>query len=290
MINGKKVVVVLPAYNAAETLETTYNEIPHDIVDAVLLVDDASSDSTVETARRLNIAHIIRHDTNKGYGANQKTCYHKALELGADIVVMLHPDYQYTPKLITAMASIIGNDLYPVVLGSRILGKGALRGGMPLYKYIANRALTFAQNVLMGQKLSEYHTGYRAFSRAVLSAINYDINSDDFVFDNQMLAQIMYAGFSIAEVTCPTKYFQEASSISFRRSTVYGLGVIGVSVGYALQKMGLVKLPMYRLPEDAGCADVVPLRESLPNTGRRSQGHRDEGGPVSSGIQQRRAG
>lgn len=246
MFNGKKVVVVLPAYNAAPTLEITYNEIPMDIVDEVILVDDASKDNTSELARSIGIKHVIRHEKNKGYGGNQKTCYDKALELGADIVIMLHPDYQYTPKLIPAMTSIIGNELYHVVFGSRILGKGALKGGMPLYKYIANRFLTLTQNVLMGQKLSEYHTGYRAFSRSVLEKISYHNNSDDFVFDNQMIAQICYEGFEIAEVTCPTKYFEEASSINFRRSSIYGLGVLWVSLGYFLQKLGIGNRVIYR--------------------------------------------
>jgi glycosyltransferase involved in cell wall biosynthesis len=246
MMNDKKIIVVLPAYNAEKTLEATYNEIPHSIVDEVLLVDDASSDHTVELAGKIGIKHIIRHDKNRGYGGNQKTCYRKALELGADIIVMLHPDYQYTPKLIYAMASIIANDLYPVVLGSRILGKGALHGGMPFYKYVANRILTFIQNILMSQKLSEYHTGYRAFSREVLEKINYIVNSDDFVFDNQILSQIFYAGLPIGEVTCPTKYFHEASSINFKRSVIYGIGVLRVSIGYMLQKIGLVDLAMYK--------------------------------------------
>jgi len=239
MILGKKLVVVLPAYNAEKTLAQTYSEIPFDIVDEVVLVDDASRDETVELAKRLGIRHVIRHERNKGYGGNQKTCYDKALSLGADIVVMLHPDYQYTPKLLTAMASIIANGVYPCVLGSRILGGGALKGGMPLYKYIANRFLTLAQNLLMGQKLSEYHTGYRAFSREVLQTVDYHANSDDFIFDNEMLAQIFYAGFEIAEITCPTKYFAEASSINFMRSSIYGLGVLRVSIQYALQKLGL---------------------------------------------------
>jgi len=239
MILGKKLVVVLPAYNAEKTLAQTYAEIPFDIVDEVVLVDDASRDETVELAKRLGIRHVIRHERNKGYGGNQKTCYDKALSLGADIVVMLHPDYQYTPKLLTAMASIIANGVYPCVLGSRILGGGALKGGMPLYKYIANRFLTLAQNLLMGQKLSEYHTGYRAFSREVLQTVDYHANSDDFIFDNEMLAQIFYAGFEIAEITCPTKYFAEASSINFMRSSIYGLGVLRVSIQYALQKLGL---------------------------------------------------
>jgi glycosyltransferase involved in cell wall biosynthesis len=245
MICNKKVVVVLPAYNAEKTLKQTYDEIPQEIVDDVILVDDASKDQTVERAKEIGIRHVIRHEKNRGYGGNQKTCYAKALELGADIVVMLHPDYQYTPKLITAMASIIANELYPVVLGSRILGKGALRGGMPVYKYYSNRFLTLVQNLLMGQKLSEYHTGYRAFSKTVLEKININANSDDFVFDNEMLAQICYAGFQIAEVTCPTKYFKEASSINFIRSSIYGLGVLKVSVEYRLQKMGLCRLPIF---------------------------------------------
>jgi len=250
MIKNKKVVVVLPAYNAEQTLEITYREIPFDIVDEVVLVDDASKDNTVEVARRIGINHVIRHDKNLGYGGNQKTCYNKALSLGADIVVMLHPDYQYTPKLITAMASIIAEDLYPVVLGSRILGKGALKGGMPLYKYFFNRFLTFSQNLLIGQKLSEYHTGYRAFSRKVLESVNYQANSDNFVFDNQMLSQIVYAGFEIAEVTCPTKYFEEASSINLKDSIVYGSGVMGVSFRHFLQRIGLGKFGIYKANKD----------------------------------------
>jgi glycosyltransferase involved in cell wall biosynthesis len=245
MINGKRIVVVLPAYNAAKTLEMTYREIPMDIVDDVVLVDDHSRDETTEVGRALGITHVIRHDNNKGYGGNQKTCYSKALELGADIVIMLHPDYQYTPMLIPSMAWIIANDLYPVVLGSRILGKGALEGGMPMYKYIANRLLTLAQNILVGQKLSEYHTGYRAFSRVVLESIDLDANSDDFVFDNQMLSQIIMADFAIAEVTCPTKYFDDASSINFRRSTIYGIGVLTTSIQHRLHKWGLVRYARY---------------------------------------------
>ena len=241
MLLNKKIVVVLPAYNAAKTLEKTYAEIPMDIVDEVVLVDDASKDSTVEVAAKIGLKHIISHEKNKGYGGNQKSCYDKALSLGGDIVIMLHPDYQYTPKLITSMASIIANDLYPVVLASRILGKGALKGGMPYYKYLFNRFLTLSQNFLMNQKLSEYHTGYRAFSAEVLKKINYHANSDDFVFDNQMLAQIFFNGFEVAEVTCPTKYFDEASSINFRRSTIYGLGVLRTSMQYRLQKWGLGK-------------------------------------------------
>lgn len=245
MLNSKKIVVVLPAYNAAKTLEKTYNEIPFDIVDDVVLVDDASKDDTSELGKNIGIKHIIKHERNLGYGGNQKTCYQKALELNADIIIMLHPDYQYTPKLIHAMASIISNDLYPVVLGSRILGKGALKGGMPIYKYIANRFLTFTQNILINQKLSEYHTGYRAFSKEVLTNINLKVNSNDFIFDNQMLSQIVYAGFEIGEVTCPTKYFKEASSINFKRSMKYGLGVLGVSLTHFLGKMGVYQPKLY---------------------------------------------
>ncbi|WP_091542746.1 glycosyltransferase family 2 protein [Thermoflexibacter ruber] len=239
MYLNKKVVIVMPAYNASKTVAQTYQEIPFEIVDEVILVDDASKDDTTEVSRQLGINHVIKHEKNKGYGGNQKTCYQKALEIGADIVVMLHPDYQYTPKLITAMVSVIGQGLYPVVFGSRILGKGALKGGMPLYKYIANRFLTLFQNILMGQKLSEYHTGYRAYAREVLEKVPFYKNSDDFVFDNQMIAQIFYHGFEIAEITCPTKYFAEASSINFRRSVKYGMGVLGVSLRYALAKAGI---------------------------------------------------
>ena len=239
MINGKTIVVVLPAYNAAKTLEMTYREIPFEIVDDVVLVDDHSRDETSTVGRELGIKHVIRHDRNRGYGGNQKTCYRTALELGADIVIMLHPDYQYTPQLIPSMAWLIANDVYHVVLGSRILGNGARKGGMPLYKYIANRGLTFIQNLLVGQKLSEYHTGYRAFSRTVLESIDIEKNSDDFVFDNQMLSQIIMKDFEIAEVTCPTKYFDDASSINFRRSTIYGFGVLWTSLQHRLHKMGL---------------------------------------------------
>ena len=240
MFNDKKVIVVMPAYRAALTLERTYREIPLDLVDDIILVDDASPDNTVEVARALGIHHVIRHDKNKGYGGNQKTCYAKAIELGADIVVMLHPDYQYTPLLLPAIISIIGNDLYPVVFASRILGKGALKGGMPIYKYVANRFLTFTQNLLMNQKLSEYHTGYRAFSGEVLRSLDFTHNSDDFIFDNEMIAQIFYKGYDIGEVTCPTKYFDEASSINFRRSSIYGLGVLRTSLLYFLTKLGLM--------------------------------------------------
>ncbi len=245
MILGKKLVIVLPAYNAALTLQKTYNEIPFDIVDEVVLVDDKSSDNTATLARSLGIGHVIRHEINRGYGGNQKTCYRKALELGADIVVMLHPDYQYTPKLIHSMSYLIANDVYPVVLGSRILGKGALAGGMPLYKFVFNRMLTLFENIMLNKKLSEYHTGYRAFSRQVLEKINFEANSEDFVFDNQMLSQILFQGYEIAEVTCPTKYFEEASSINFSRSLKYGFGVLQVSLLHRLCKWGLMKSDIY---------------------------------------------
>ena len=241
MYQNKKVIVVLPAYNAALTLEKTISEIPLDIVDEIVLVDDNSRDNTIEIANRIGIKHIIRHEHNKGYGGNQKTCYDKALELGADIIVMLHPDYQYTPLLLMPMVSLIGNGLYKVVFGSRILGKGALKGGMPLYKYIANRFLTLFQNLLMNQKLSEYHTGYRAYGREVLEKINFSGNSDDFIFDNELIAQIFYNHFEIAEITCPTKYFEEASSINLKRSIQYGLGVLKVSFLYFLTKTGIYK-------------------------------------------------
>ena len=240
MIKSKKVVVVMPAYNASETLEKTYTEIPFPMVDEVILVDDHGSDDTYELAKKLGINHVIRHEYNKGYGGNQKTCYNKALELNADIVVMLHPDYQYTPKLIESMCYLIANDLYPVVIGSRILGKGALKGGMPIYKYFANRILTLFQNILMNQKLSEYHSGFRAFSSEVLKDIKFNENSDDFIFDNQMLAQIMFKKHLIGEITCPTKYFKEASSINFQRSSVYGIGVLWTSIKYFLTKIGII--------------------------------------------------
>ena len=236
VLNGKQIAVVLPAYNAAQTVGKTYREIPMDLVDTVILVDDASKDNTSAVAKELGIEHVIRHESNKGYGGNQKSCYEKALSLGADIIIMLHPDYQYTPKLIHAISGIIAYDVYPVVLGSRILGKGALKGGMPIYKYIANRILTLFQNILMGQKLSEYHTGYRAFSKEIFENINIHSNSDDFVFDNQMLAQICFKGYEIGELTCPTKYFEEASSINFSRSTTYGLGVLKTSLLFRLAK------------------------------------------------------
>jgi glycosyltransferase involved in cell wall biosynthesis len=246
MYNNNKVVVVMPAYNAERTLEQTFKEIPFDLVDEVVLVDDASKDSTAELARQIGIRHVIKHDHNKGYGGNQKTCYKKALELNADIVIMLHPDYQYTPKLLTAMISIIGNDVYPVVFGSRILGKGALKGGMPFYKYVFNRFLTLSQNILINQKLSEYHTGYRAFSAKVIRSLNLEANSDDFVFDNQMVSQIFYKGYDIGEVTCPTKYFDEASSINFSRSLKYGLGCLKVSLIHMFCKWGVMKSDLYK--------------------------------------------
>jgi len=236
----------MPAYNAEHTLEKTYNEIPFDIVDDVILTDDFSTDGTIEVANKLGIRHIIKHAKNKGYGGNQKSCYNKALELGGDIVIMLHPDYQYTPKLIHSMSYLIAHDVYPVVLGSRILGKGALKGGMPLVKYIANRFLTFFQNLLLDHKLSEYHTGYRAFSAEVLRAIKYNSNSDNFIFDNEILAQIIYQDFEIAEITCPTKYFEEASSISLKRSTIYGIGVLYVSLLFRLSKWKIIKPNLFR--------------------------------------------
>ncbi len=245
MIHGKKIIVVMPAYNAEKTLEQTYKEIPMDVVDEVILTDDHSRDDTAEKGRELGIKEVLVHEKNTGYGGNQKTCYNRALELGADIVIMLHPDYQYTPKLIESMAYIIANGVYPVVFASRILGKGALKGGMPIIKYIANRFLTLTQNILINQKLSEYHTGYRAFSSEVLRSIKYNINSDDFVFDNEMAAQIFYAGYEIGEVTCPTKYFDDASSINLKRSSVYGLGVLRVSLVYRLCKWHLMKSKLF---------------------------------------------
>lgn len=246
MYKDKKVVVVLPAYNASATLQKTYNEIPFDVVDDVVLVDDASKDATIEMAKQAGIKHIVAHQSNKGYGGNQKSCYNKALELNADIVIMLHPDYQYTPLLIKSMVSIIAEGLYPVVIASRILGKGALKGGMPLYKYFFNRLLTLTQNIVIGQKLSEYHTGYRAFSAEVIKDINFMANSDDFVFDNQMLCQIFYKGYEIGEITCPTKYFEEASSINFSRSMTYGLGCLKTSMQFWLNKRGIIKLDIFK--------------------------------------------
>jgi len=241
MISNKKIIIVLPAFNAEKTLEKTFKEIPFEIIDDVVLVDDFSSDKTFEIAKKIGVSNIIKHQQNIGYGGNQKTCYNKALELNADIVLMLHPDYQYTPKLIHSMCYLIANDVYPVVLGSRILGNGALKGGMPIYKYIANRFLTLFQNILMGQKLSEYHTGYRAFSSEVLKKIDFNKNSNDFIFDNQLLAQICFNSYEIGEITCPTKYFKDASSINLKRSCIYGLGVLKTSFQYLLAKK--LKIP-----------------------------------------------
>lgn len=244
MINNQKVVVVMPAYNAGKTLEQTYREIPKDLVDEVICVDDASKDETVKVAKSLGIRTVL-HLANKGYGGNQKTCYREALRVGGDIIVMLHPDYQYTPQLVPAMASMIASGVYDVVLGSRILCGGTLAGGMPIYKYVANRCLTLAQNIIMGQKLSEYHTGYRAFSKRVLETLPLEHNSDDFVFDNEMLAQAVYFGFKLGEISCPTKYFTEASSINFKRSMEYGLGVLDTSVKYRLQKWGMANYSIF---------------------------------------------
>jgi glycosyltransferase involved in cell wall biosynthesis len=237
MIGNRRVCVVLPAYNAARTLERTFREIPSDIVDDVILVDDASTDDTMQQAGKLGI-FAVRHDRNRGYGGNQKTCYRLALERGADIVIMLHPDYQYTPKLLLPMAAMLSSGLFDVVLGSRILGIGALAGGMPLYKYVANRLLTLVQNIVIGHKLSEYHTGYRGFTRSVVEALPLERNSDDFIFDNQMLSQVIYMGFRVGEISCPAKYFPEASSINFRRSVTYGLGVLKTSIDFRLARLG----------------------------------------------------
>jgi glycosyltransferase involved in cell wall biosynthesis len=254
MFRDKKVVVVMPAYNAAKTVRKTYEELmAQGIVDRVIVVDDASQDETVAVAGSLPGVRVHVHPANRGYGANQKTCYRLAMEEGADIVIMVHPDYQYTPKLVPAMAAIIGNELYPCVLGSRILGGYALRGGMPLWKYVANRFLTFAGNLLMDAKLSEYHTGYRAFSRPLLESLPIDVNSDDFVFDNQMLAQILWSGHTIAEISCPTKYFPEASSINLRRSIKYGFGCLATALTYRLARMGLISSKLF------------PSRERGPN-------------------------
>ena len=244
MIDGKKIIVIMPAYNAEKTLMKTYNEIPKDVVDGIILTDDASTDKTIEIAKRLNLRLLI-HDKNKGYGANQKTCYKVALEANADIIIMLHPDYQYSPKLIPAIAHLLTTGDYDVVLASRILGKGALKGGMPFYKYISNRILTFIENILLNQKLSEYHTGYRAYSKEVLDNIPFMKNSDDFIFDNEILAQITFFGYRIAELSCPTKYFSDASSINLRGSIKYGFGVLGTSLKYLLHKYGIRKFSIF---------------------------------------------
>ena len=247
MIRGKKVVVVMPAYNAAKTIVQTHDEVlEQGIVDLIIVVDDSSKDDTASIARDLPNTQVHVHPHNQGYGGNQKTCYRLALEAGADVVIMVHPDYQYTPKLITAMASIIANDLYPCVLGSRILGGYAVRQGMPLWKYVANRFLTLFSNILMGAKLSEYHTGYRAFSRQIIERVNMDVCNDDFVFDNEMLAQIIWHGYTIAEITCPTKYFEDASSINFPRSVKYGLGCLVTGIRFRFARMGIWRSPMFQ--------------------------------------------
>jgi glycosyltransferase involved in cell wall biosynthesis len=260
MLSGKKVIIVLPAYNAAQTLKQTYDEIPRDVVDDILLVDDASQDHTLAVAASLGIEKI-RHDSNRGYGGNQKTCYAAALARGADIVVMLHPDYQYTPKLVTAMAAMIASEQFDVVLGSRILGRGALAGGMPLYKYFANRSLTLFQNIMLGQKLSEYHTGYRAWSRRVLETLPLQNCSEGFVFDNQMLAQSTYFGFAIGEISCPTRYSPEASSIGFTQSVIYGLGVVKTSVQFRLQRWGLIRSAIFA--DSAGNCVPSPVQGAV---------------------------
>jgi glycosyltransferase involved in cell wall biosynthesis len=260
MIHSKKIVVVMPAYNAEKTLRSVYEEIPFDVVDELLLVDDASKDSTASLSRQLGIRTIV-HPANRGYGGNQKTCYKTALDLGADVIIMLHPDYQYTPRLLVAMASLVAIGQYDVVLGSRILSGGAMKGGMPYYKYIANRTLTLIQNLLLGAKLSEYHTGYRAFSRNVLQNLPLDHNSEDFVFDNQMLAQIIYFGYSIGEISCPAKYFAEASSINFRRSLIYGIGVLRTSLQFRLHRLGLGQYAIFQRRESL-CAQPA---EAQPN-------------------------
>ncbi len=268
MLNKKKIVVVLPAYNAAKTLRRTVDEIPREIVDEVILTDDASRDNTADLAQEMGLI-TIRHDHNRGYGGNQKTCYTAALARGADIVVMLHPDYQYTPKLVSAMASMIAYDTYDAVLASRILGRGALQGGMPLYKYIANRGLTFAENILIREKMSEYHTGYRAWSRQILERLPLRSCSDDFVFDNQMVVQAAYFGFRVGEISCPTKYFEEASSINFQRSVTYGFGVLRTALDVRLKRWGLAKpafladAPSERLASDSLEAHTMSIQGSL---------------------------
>ena len=261
MLAGKKIAVVLPAYNAAQTLSRTVAEIPPGIVDDIILTDDASHDNTAELARQMGL-HVLRHETNRGYGGNQKTCYAAALARGADIVVMLHPDYQYAPALVPAMASMIASGHYDGVLASRILGRGALAGGMPRYKYVFNRLLTLIENVLLSRKLSEYHTGYRAWSRQVLETLPLLACSDDFVFDNQMIAQAVHFGFGVGEISCPTKYFPEASSINFRRSVVYGIGVLGTAAQFRLHRMGLMRSPLFAA--DPAARLGVPREQDAP--------------------------
>ncbi|MGD8385350.1 MAG: glycosyltransferase family 2 protein [Lysobacterales bacterium] len=250
MLNKKRLMVVMPAYRAAKTVEATWRGLPHDIVDRTLLVDDASNDETVEIARELGL-DVLTHESNRGYGANQKTCYHAALDDGADIIVMVHPDYQYDPRLVTAMAAMVESDIYDIVIGSRITGGGALRGGMPIWKYVANRGLTAFQNLLLGAKLSEYHSGYRAYSRQVLQTLNWEENSDDFVFDNQFLVQGILAGFRMGEISVPTRYFEAASSINFKRSVRYGLGVLGASVAGLLKRLNIYRGRLFRPPGNA---------------------------------------
>lgn len=262
MINGKAIVVVMPAYNAEQTLQRTFADLPAGIVDQVILVDDGSRDATVEAARKLGIV-TFQHNKNFGYGRNQKTCYREALRMGADIVVMLHPDYQYSPKLVAPLAGMLAYGEYDVALGSRILGKGALEGGMPLYKYVANRCLTAFQNILLNYKISEYHTGYRAFTRQVLESLPLNENTDDFAFDNEMLAQVIHFGYRIGEISCPTKYFPEASSINFRRSVEYGLCVLSVSLKYRLQNWGLGR---FRIFDEDGSKLVADYYEIVPGT------------------------
>ncbi len=255
MISGKRVSVVMPAYNAAKTLGVTVSEVDRTLADDIIVVDDASTDATVALMQQMGL-HSIVHPRNRGYGGNQKTCYREALARGADIVVMLHPDYQYSPRLLPALASMVASGHYDCVLGSRILGTGALKGGMPLWKYIANRFLTLSENLLLGYKLSEYHTGYRAFSKKLLATLPLEENSDDFLFDNQMLAQTIWFGFEIGELTCPTRYFADASSINFWRSVKYGFGVLGTSLGFRLAKLGLIR-PRWLSPEGRKLAPTL---------------------------------
>jgi glycosyltransferase involved in cell wall biosynthesis len=270
MISGRKIAVVLPAYNAAKTLRQTVADIPHEIVDDIILTDDCSTDDTIGVAREMGL-HTIRHDRNRGYGANQKSCYSAALARGADIVVMLHPDYQYAPQLVTAMAGMIASGQYDAVFASRILGRGALAGGMPRYKYVFNRMLTAFQNIVMGQKMSEYHTGYRAWHRSVLEKLPLLACSDDFVFDNQMIAQTTWNDFRIGEISCPTKYFPEASSINFRRSCIYGLGVLRTSIEYRLCRWGLKRSSLYSEAAELRLAAAVPVRDMAATIAARME-------------------